>query len=95
MKKYARTDSNQAAIVKALRKAGYSVLSLAPMGKGCPDLLVNAGGDRLRLLEIKDGSKPPSQQRLTPDQIKFHQAWPVVVVTAPEQAIRAMEGELF
>lgn len=40
MRKYGRTDSNHAEIAAALRKAGASVVSLASVGNGCPDLLV-------------------------------------------------------
>jgi hypothetical protein len=36
----AKTDANQAEIVAALRAHGCETLSLAPMGNGCPDLLV-------------------------------------------------------
>ena len=43
MRRAARIDDNQIAIVKALRKAGCSVLSLAAVGNGCPDLLVFRG----------------------------------------------------
>lgn len=40
MRRAARTDANQTAIVEALRKCGASVQSLAAVGKGVPDLLV-------------------------------------------------------
>ena len=40
----ARVDGNQTAIVAALRKAGCNVLSLAAIGRGCPDLLVHRAG---------------------------------------------------
>lgn len=35
-----RVDANHSQIVKALRQCGVSVLSLAPVGHGCPDLLI-------------------------------------------------------
>lgn len=57
------------------------------MGKGLADLLVLNPRRKLILLEVKDGSKPPSKRKLTADQVKFHGAWPVVVVTSPAQAI--------
>lgn len=90
-----KIDHNQPEIVEALRDAGVTVLSLAPMGKGCADLLVWVGGKNhpnrsfLLLLEVKDGAKPPSERRLTPDQVKFHAIWPVTVVTSPAEALRA------
>jgi len=68
-----KVDSNQAAIVKALRQVGMSVLSLAPMGKGCPDLLV-ADDDSYFLIEVK-GPKG----KLTPDQEAFIAEWRGVV----------------
>jgi hypothetical protein len=69
-----RTDANQTAIVSAFRKCGASVAITSALGKGFPDLVV---GYRRRnfLVEIKDGSKPPSAQKLTPDETKWHDAW--------------------
>lgn len=40
MRRAAKVDATQAAIVQALRDAGCKVLSLAAMGKGAADLLV-------------------------------------------------------
>ncbi len=74
MRRAAKIDDNQPEIVQALRKAGATVQSLAAIGDGCPDLLVGIGG-RTILMEIKDGTKPPSQQKLTPDQLTWHGAW--------------------
>ena len=69
MRTYGKVDANQAAIVKALRQVGMSVLSLAPMGKGCPDLLV-ADDDSYFLIEVK-GPKG----KLTDDQVAFIADW--------------------
>lgn len=91
MKKYGKTDSNQASLVRDLRKAGCRVLSLASVGSGCPDLLVyRPATGLLTLLEVKDGSKPPSARRLTADQIKFHGLWPVSVVCNLNEALIAV-----
>jgi hypothetical protein len=69
-----RVDANQAEIVAALRRCGCSVQVLSMVGKGCPDLLV--GRDyRNYLLEVKDGSKPPSKRQLTPDEVEWHADW--------------------
>lgn len=89
MRYAARVDQNQEEIVKALRDAGASVQSLAAVGKGVPDLLVSINGLNL-LMEVKDGNKPKSAQRLTEEQIKWHGAWQgqVCVVDSPEQALR-------
>lgn len=88
MRRAARTDRNHTEIVDALRKAGCSVQSLAAVGKGCPDLLVARNG-QLWLMEVKDGSKPPSARELTWDQILWHQAWncPVYTVLSIEDAL--------
>ena len=69
-----RIDANQSEIVRELRKRGCSVQSLAGVGKGCPDLLVGRSGVNV-LLEVKDGSKPPSARRLTEAQVEWHDAW--------------------
>jgi len=92
IRRAARVDSNHSQIVKALRKAGCSVLSLAAVGNGCPDLLVCLGDYRgsIYLLEIKDGSKPPSRQKLRPKQVEFKQDWSVKVVTNEIEALRAV-----
>ena len=76
-----RIDSNQTQIVKQLRKIGYSVCILSSVGKGVPDLLVGYRGKNL-LIEIKDGSKPPSQRKLTPDEQNFHNTWNGSVIVA-------------
>ncbi len=70
----ARIDANQPEVVKAFRAAGASVQSLAPLGDGCLDLLVGYRGANY-LVEVKDGSKPPSARTLTPDQQEWTQNW--------------------
>jgi hypothetical protein len=91
VRRAAKVDANQEQVVSALRAAGAVVQSLAAVGKGVPDLLVSFRGN-LFLLEVKDGSKPPSGQKLTTDQQKWHQAWGalVEVVNSPEAALRAI-----
>ena len=74
MRRYGKTDANHKSIVEAFRKLGCSVLSLAPLGKGAPDLAVGYGGITC-LVEVKDGSKPRSAQALTPDQREFWDTW--------------------
>ncbi len=69
MRRAAKVDANQTEIVDALRAAGASVQSLAPVGKGCPDLLVGRGKLNI-LMEIKDGTG-----KLTPDQKEWHEGW--------------------
>lgn len=93
MRRAARVDLAQEEIVKALRGVGATVLSLAAVGKGCPDLLV-AFRDRNVLLEIKSPHKPPSERRLTKAEEEFLNTWagPVYVVLTPEQAVTAVVG---
>ena len=91
MRRAAKVDANQDQIVSALRAAGAVVQSLAAIGSGVPDLLVAFRGN-LFLLEVKDGAKPKSSQKLTDKQVKWHQAWGalVEVVNSPEAALRAI-----
>lgn len=86
-----KVDVNQFFIVATLRKMGMSVQSLASVGNGCPDLLVGYQGVNY-LMEVKDGDKPPSAQKLTIDQTHWHSAWKGVVhvVTSPEDAMVVM-----
>lgn len=92
----AKIDANQNEIVEALRKIGCSVQILSSVGKGCPDLVVGIGsGCGLNLfVEIKDGNKPPSAQKLTSDQVKWHSEWKgsKVVVNSIESAIDAVNS---
>lgn len=87
----AKVDANQSEIVAALRKIGVSVQPLHTVGKGCPDLLIGVRGINL-LLEVKDGNKPPSAQKLTSDQVEWHRTWggQVEVVNSVEQALIAV-----
>jgi Holliday junction resolvase len=74
MRRAARVDANQKEIVEYLRKRGASVQLLHTVGKGCPDIVVGYGGCNY-LFEIKDGSKPASQRKLTPDEQEWHDEW--------------------
>lgn len=88
----AATDDNQAAIVRALRSVGASVYVTSRLGGGFPDLAVGYRG-RTELLEVKDGTKPPSRRALTPDEERFVRSWrgrPVVVVESIVEALRAI-----
>ena len=89
--KAARIDANQTAIVSALRKVGCDVQSLAEAGGGGADLLVFVRARKqLLLLEVKDGKKSPSQRALTPDQVKWHERFPVTVVKSVDEALEAV-----
>lgn len=88
MRRAARIDDNQPQIVADLRACGVSVQPLHAVGGGVPDLLVGWRGRNV-LIEIKDGSKPPSRRRLTPDQEEWHASWrgQVAVAENIEQAL--------
>jgi len=91
LRRAARIDENQVDIVAALRKVGCRVKSTAAVGDGWADLTV-LGPDKktLFLMEIKDGTKPPSRRRLTPAQIKTHEEWPIHVVTNWAEALNVV-----
>ena len=74
MRKRAKIDDNQREIVKALRKIDYSVISLASLGSGVPDLLIGIRGQNY-LIELKDGKKSPSRRQLTIDERHFMDSW--------------------
>lgn len=84
----AKVDANQAEIVKVLRQVGVSVQPLHMVGGGVPDLLC-AIGNRVFLIEVKDGAKVPSAQKLTPDQVVWHAAWP-----APVHIVNSVDAAL-
>ena len=96
MRRAAKIDANHHEIVAALQQYGCQVQSLAGVGGGVPDLLILSPPDangvrRLGLVEIKDGSKPPSHRRRTADQIAWWDRWsgaPVGLVTDIQGALR-------
>lgn len=92
MRRAAKIDFTQTEIVRVLRERGCKVLSLAAVGKGVPDLIVlNPKGPivpGMCFMEVKNLAGRGKD--LTPDQFRFHQDWPVVVVTSPEEALRAV-----
>ena len=83
MRTHGKVDLNQAEIVKALRKVGATVQSLASVGRGCPDLLVGFH-HRWTLLEVK-GEK----EKLTPMESDWHHRanGHVYVVRSIEEAL--------
>ena len=88
----ARVDANHADIVATLRRIGCLVQDLSAVGKGVPDLLICCPNGRLVLLEVKDGTKPPSARELTPQQRAWHLSWrraPLHVVTSAREALVA------
>jgi hypothetical protein len=70
----AKVDANQPEIVDALRRAGASVRHTHMIGAGFPDIAVGYRSQTV-LVEIKDGSKPPSARKLTADEARFFEEW--------------------
>lgn len=69
----ARIDANQNEIVKEFRRCGWYVLIISQL-KNCCDIIVSKDGQTIAV-EIKDGSKPPSQQKLSSGELKFKDEW--------------------
>lgn len=88
MRRAARVDANQTAVISALEAAGAKVEVI-----GLPvDLLVGYRG-RMMAMEVKDGAKPPSARKKTALQERFMAEWsdmPISLVDSPEAALRAL-----
>lgn len=69
----ARVDDNQPEIVKAFRDLGWYVLIISQL-KNCCDIIVSKKG-RTIAVEIKDGKKSKSQQKLSDGELKFKSEW--------------------
>ncbi len=84
---WGKPDANQAAIVAALRKAGYRVQPLSAVGGGCPDLLVSRN-NHTWVVEVKEPGGT-----LTPAQKKWIGSWdaPVYVVNTIEGALNHLK----
>lgn len=69
---------------------GWSVLDLAQYGVSV-DYAVGKPGFAA-LLEVKDGSKPPSARKLTDNEKKLRDSWegPYVVALSLEDAVRQL-----
>ena len=95
MRKFARKDANHKTVCDHAESYPYvSRIDLSALGNGYPDELwcveMARGGFAYSLVEIKDGKKPPSARKLTPEQRGFHQQWPdaIPIVTSIEDADR-------
>jgi len=90
-----RTDENQREIVDTFRKCGGVVFCTHDVGKGFPDLVLSFKG-RLWLIEVKNGSKPPSAQKLTVSEKKFFDQFGehVKIINSVSAALDFMKKEL-
>lgn len=92
MRRRGRVDANHPEIVRALRQVGATVESLASVGGGVPDLLVGFHGLTV-LLEVKDGTRRPSERKLTEAEEAFRRDWrggPALVVGSIGAALEAI-----
>lgn len=69
----AKTDANQKEIIAAFRQFGWSVLIISQL-KNCCDIMVSKKGQTVAV-EIKDGSKPLSKQKLSEGEKRFQDEW--------------------
>jgi hypothetical protein len=81
--------------VRELRDLGYSVMVMSDLGHGKPDVCVGTTiSDKPHnfLFEIKDGSKPPSQRKLTKDEVAFFSKWEgqVNIILSTAEALHFM-----
>lgn len=89
MRKRAKVDQTHGPIVEAFRKGGWSVLSLAPLGGGAPDLLVYDAWFRgpIYLIEVK-----AAKGKLREAQIEFSGKFPVYVLRSVDETLTFMDG---
>ena len=86
-----RVDGNHWEIFATLKRLGWTCISTADLGGGFPDIVAARGGV-IKLIEVKDGKKPPSARKLTPCEKDYHQQMaaagcPVVILESVEDAI--------
>lgn len=94
MRYAARVDRNHSEIARAMERVGGYVIDCSHVGSGFPDFIVAFRG-RWTLIEVKDGEKPLSRRKLTPDQVIFHaeamaKGCKVHVVENVEQAVKLL-----
>jgi hypothetical protein len=91
MRRAARRDAGEQDIIKAMREAGAYVKVIND--EGLFDLLVSYRGKTL-MIEVKDGTKPPSARRLTDAEQKFHDEWPgsdLYIVNSVDEALALLK----
>ena len=92
-----KVDANQANLVALFRELGASVVDTSAVGKGMTDAVVQfmprnraAFGKETHLVEFKNGSLPPSKQKLTPDQVKFHAIFKCTIINCEDDVYKLM-----
>ena len=88
MRRAARLDENHRAVVNAFERCGCTVLSLAGVGFGAPDLAVGVSGQTL-LVEVKPDVGEKRRRNPRENQVAFAASWrggPVHVVRTVKEA---------
>lgn len=87
MRRAARRDVNHGSIRDVFESLDCSVLDVAGIPCGF-DLIIGYKTQAIAV-EVKDGEKPPSAQKLTPNEFSAHLNWrgPKAIVTSNDEAI--------
>ena len=83
MRRAAKVDQNQEAIVEALRASGWLVHSTARLGAGFPDIVAYKASSGVRLIEIKH---PRCGLGIAQIRFQLH-GWPVSVIRTIDEAL--------
>lgn len=83
-----RIDANQPDVIATLRATGWSVVNTSQIGDGFSDLIAARRGVVV-FVEVKDGAKPPSAQKLTPAEGRFRTL--VEAAGMPYRIVRSVE----
>ncbi len=89
MRYAAKTDANHAHLRDHVFKVWCPVcVDTSKIGAGAGDLMILTALGSFYMVEIKDGSKPPSARKLKPSQEKLLRLFPSVfkVITNREEA---------
>ena len=73
MRRANRRDDNHREVIDEFKRLNWQVLDTADL-KNAFDILVSKGGITI-CIEIKDGSKSPSQIKLTKGEEEFRERW--------------------
>jgi len=87
-----KRDANHGEIVRTFEQMGCTVLDVSSLPGEALDLLVGCCGIDARI-EIKDGSRIPSEQRLTDSETDTFNTWrgrAPVVVSSVDDAMRVV-----
>ena len=90
MSRFARKkDANHNTLTAVFEALGCRVMDTSRLGGGAPDAIVQFGGMTM-LIEIKDGSKPPSARKLTPAEEAAHSKMMIRTVTDQDDVLTAV-----